>query len=155
MRKFIIAIVCSIACSINLSAQTVDDFFKNFKDKKGVECLEIPKAMMSMAAEKANKDNKKNLIKKIDNIRILQIEDNPSLCKEFGKKAAKLKKNGYETMVNSTEENEKVLVLVKSEGETITELVILEIEPDECALVEMKGNFNSSDIQNLESIANH
>lgn len=153
MRKIILAIVCSITCVINLSAQTVDELFKDFKDKQGVECVELPKEMLAMALEKSNKENKKDIVKKINNIRALHIEKNDDLCQDFSQKATKLKKNGYETMVNSTEDNEKALILVKSEGESITDIVVLEIEASECTLVEIKGDFNSSDIKDL-NIAN-
>ena len=153
MRKIILAIVCSITCVINLSAQTVYELFKDFKDKQGVECVELPKEMLAMALEKSNKENRKDIVKKINNIRALHIEKNDDLCQDFSQKATKLKKNGYETMVNSTEDNEKALILVKSEGESITDIVVLEIEASECTLVEIKGDFNSSDIKDL-NIAN-
>ena len=49
MRKTILTIVCAFTCIIGLSAQTVDDLFKEFKDKNNVEIVNIPKAMLEMA----------------------------------------------------------------------------------------------------------
>ena len=154
MRKIIFAIVCAFTCITGLSAQTVDDLFKEFKDKNNVECVNIPKALLSMAPVVMKKEKGSELIKKIDNIRILNIENDDALCKEFKARAANLNKKGYETMVNSNEDNEKTLVLVKTKGKTISEMVILALEPSECSLIQLKGKFNSNDIKGLQTTFN-
>ena len=154
MKKIIFAIVCAFTCITGLSAQTVDDLFKEFKDKNNVECVNIPKALLSMAPAVVKKQKGSDLIKKIDHIRILSIENDDALCKEFKARAANLNKKGYETMVNSNEDNEKTLVLVKTKGKTISEMVILALEPSECSLIQMKGKFNSNDIKGLKTTFN-
>ena len=55
-------------------------------------------------------------------------------------------------MVNSNEENEKTLILVKSKGEAISEMVILVTEPSECSLIQLKGKLKPSDIHDLSGI---
>lgn len=154
MKKLIFTIVCAFIGITSLSAQTVDDIFKEFKDKQGVECVEIPKALMSMASGMVKKESGSDLVKKIDHIRILNIEDQPDLCQKFCEKTANLKKKGYETMVNSNEDDEKTLILVKTKGETISEMVIINIEPKECQLIQMRGKFSSKDIKELDSSFN-
>ncbi len=154
MRKIIFAIVCVFTCITGLSAQTVDDLFKEFKDKNNVECVNIPKALLSMAPAVMKKEKGSDLVKKIDHIRILNIENDDALCKEFKARAANLNKKGYETMVNSNEDNEKTLVLVKTKGKTISEMVILALEPSECSLIQLKGKFNSNDIKGLQTTFN-
>jgi hypothetical protein len=154
MRKIIFAIVCAFTCITGLSAQTVDDLFKEFKDKNNVECVNIPKALLSMAPAVMKKEKGSDLVKKIDHIRILNIENDDALCKEFKARAANLNKKGYETMVNSNEDNEKTLVLVKTKGDSISEMVILALEPSECSLIQLKGKFNSNDIKGLETTFN-
>ena len=154
MRKIIFAIVCMFTCITGLSAQTVDDLFKEFKDKNNVECVNIPKALLSMAPAVMKKEKFSDLVKKIDHIRILNIENDDALCKEFKARAANLNKKGYETMVNSNEDNEKTLVLVKTKGKTISEMVILALEPSECSLIQLKGKFNSNDIKGLQTSFN-
>ena len=154
MKKILFAIVCAFTCITGLSAQTVDDLFKEFKDKNNVECVNIPKALMSMAPAVVKKEKYSDLVKKIDHIRILNIENDDALCKEFKARAANLNKKGYETMVNSNEDNEKTLVLVKTKGKTISEMVILALEPSECSLIQLKGKFNSNDIKGLQTSFN-
>ena len=150
MKKLIFTIVCAFIGMTSLSAQTVDDLFKEYKDKKGVECIQIPKAMMSMSSGMVKEKDGKDIIKKIDHIRILNIENQPALCREFSEKAIQLKKKGYETMVNSNEDNEKTLILVKTKGDYISEMVILDIEPKECSLIQLRGKFSPTDIKSLD-----
>ena len=76
------------------------------------------------------------------------------ICKEFKAKAANLNKKGYETMVNSNEDNEKTLILVKTKGDVISEMVILALEPSECSLIQLKGKFSSNDINGLQTSFN-
>ena len=154
MRKILFAIVCAFTCITGLSAQTVDDLFKEFKDKNNVEIVNIPKAMLEMAPTMMKKEKGSDLVKKIDHIRILNIENDDALCKEFKARAANLNKKGYETMVNSNEDNEKTLVLVKTKGDVISEMVILALEPSECSLIQLKGKFSSNDINGLQTSFN-
>lgn len=154
MKKIIFTIVCAFTCIFGLSAQTVDDLFKEFKDKNNVEIVNIPKVMLEMAPSMMKKEEGRDVIKKIDHIRILSIENDDALCKEFKAKAANLNKKGYETMVNSNEDNEKTLILVKTKGDVISEMVILDLEPSECSLIQLKGKFSSKDINGLETSFN-
>ncbi len=49
MKKTIFTIMLMTVWAANMAAQSVDDIFKEFKNKPNVEFIEIPKAMMSMA----------------------------------------------------------------------------------------------------------
>lgn len=149
MKRIVFSLIVLMMGAANMMAQTVDDLFKEYKDKDHVECINIPKAMMSMASGFVKNEDGGQLVKKIDHIRILNIEDDTALCKSFAEKAMSLSKKGYETMVNSSEDNEKTLILVKTKGEAITEMVILNIEPAECNLIQMKGKFKSSDVEKM------
>lgn len=154
MRKMLFAIVYAFTCITSLSAQSVNDLFKEFKDKHNVEYVEIPKAMMSMASAIVKKEKGADLIKKIDHVRILSIEGDGALCKEFNARAASLSKKGYVTMVNNNEDNEKALILVKTKGKKIIEMVIFDLEPSECSLIQLKGKFTSNDIKGLQTSFN-
>ena len=135
----------------NMSAQTVEDLFKEFKGKTNVEYIEVPKMMMSMASSFVKNDDGGDIIKRVDHVRILNIDNNSELCNTFAQRAMTLKRNGYETMVNSNEENEKTLILVKTKNENITEMVILDISQNDCSLIQIKGKLRPSDMEKLNN----
>lgn len=151
MKKTIFTIMLMTVWVANLAAQSVEDLFKEFKDKANAEYIEIPKAMMSMASTFAKKDEGSDIIKRVSHLSILNIENDPQLCQDFSRKALSLSRNGYETMVNSNEDNEKTLILVKTKNENITEMVVLNIEPNECSLIQIKGKLRPSDIDKLSN----
>ena len=151
MKKTIFTIMLMTIWAANMAAQSVDDLFKEFKNKTNVEYIEIPKVMMSMASTFVNKDNGGEIVKRVNHITILNIENDPQLCQDFAQKAISLNRNGYETMVNSNEDNEKTQVLVKTKNENITEMVVLNIEPNECSLIQIKGKLRPSDIEKLNN----
>ena len=151
MKKTVFTIILMTVWAANMAAQSVDDLFKEFKDKSNVEYIEIPKAMMSMASTFIKKEDGSDVIKRVNHITILNIENDSQLCQDFAQKAISLNRNGYETMVNSNEDKEKTRILVKTKNENITEMVVLNIEPNECSLIQIKGKLRPSDIEKLNN----
>lgn len=151
MKKIIIAIIMMIAWVGNMSAQTVDDLFKEFKGKTNVEYIEVPQMMMWVAKTFVKNDDGDGIMKRIHHIKTINIENDSELCETFAQKAKSLNRNGYETMVSSNEDNEKTLILVKTKKDNITEMVILNIEPNDCSLTQIKGKLRPSDIEKLNN----
>ena len=151
MKKTVFTIILMAVWAANMAAQSVDDLFKEFKDKSNVEYIEIPKAMMSMASTFIKKEDGSDVIKRVNHITILNIENDPQLCQDFAQIAISFIRNGYETMVNSNEDKEKTRILVKTKNENITEMVVLNIEPNECSLIQIKGKLRPSDIEKLNN----
>ena len=86
MKKTIFTIMLMTVWVANLAAQSVEDLFKEFKDKANAEYIEIPKAMMSMASTFAKKDEGSDIIKRVSHLSILNIENDPQLCRDFSQK---------------------------------------------------------------------
>ena len=80
MKKIIFTIMLMIAWAANITAQSVDDLFKEFKNKTNVEYIEIPKALMSMASTFVKNDDGSDIIKRVNHITILNIDNNSQLC---------------------------------------------------------------------------
>ena len=86
MKKTVFTIILMTVWAANMAAQSVDDLFKEFKDKSNVEYIEIPKAMMSMASTFIKKEDGSDVIKRVNHITILNIENDPQLCQDFAQK---------------------------------------------------------------------
>ena len=97
MKKTVFTIILMAVWAANMAAQSVDDLFKEFKDKSNVEYIEIPKAMMSMASTFIKKEDGSDVIKRVNHITILNIENDPQLCQDFARK------NGGDCYVESSE----------------------------------------------------
>lgn len=150
MKKIFTLFALTLLLATNSMAQTAADIFNEFKDKPNVQFVSLPKTLMSLAANGVEDENKKELLKKMDSIVILSIEDDNQLVKQFEKKVKNLSKKGYEQMVNSNDDGEKAQILVKTKGDAITEMLVISIEDDECALVQICGNIRPQDVNDLK-----
>lgn len=150
MKKIFTLFALILLLATNSMAQTATDIFNEFKDKPNVQFLSLPKTLMSLAANGVEDDNKKELLKRMDSIVILSIEDDDQLVKQFEKKVKNLSKKGYEQMVNSNDDGEKAQILVKTKGDAITEMLVISIEDNECALVQICGNIRPQDVNDLK-----
>ena len=149
MKKILFTLALMIAAATSLSAQNVDDLFKEFRDKPNVQFVNIPKALMSVIANKTNSEETKERLKNIELVRVLQIENDKKLHDQFAKKVKELSKKDYEQMVNSNEEGQKAQILVKTNGEVLKEVLIISIEEDECALVQVCGELRPEDLEKM------
>lgn len=150
MKKIFTLFALTLLLATNSMAQTAADIFNEFKDKPNVQFVSLPKTLMSLAANGVEDDNKKELLKRMDSIVILSIEDDDQLVKQFEKKVKNLSKKGYEQMVNSNDDGEKAQILVKTKGDAITEMLVISIEDNECALVQICGNIRPQDVNDLK-----
>lgn len=150
MKKIFTLFALTLLLATNSMAQTAADIFNEFKDKPNVQFVSLPKTLMSLAANGVEDDNKKELLKRMDSIVILSIEDDDQLIKQFEKKVKNLSKKGYEQMVNSNDDGEKAQILVKTKGDAITEMLVISIEDNECALVQICGNIRPQDVNDLK-----
>jgi hypothetical protein len=150
MKKIFTLFALTLLLATNSMAQTATDIFNEFKDKPNVQFVSLPKTLMSLAANGVEDENKKELLKKMDSIVILSIEDDDQLVKQFEKKVKNLSKKGYEQMVNSNDDCEKAQILVKTKGDAITEMLVISIEDNECALVQICGNIRPQDVNDLK-----
>ncbi|MBR4699319.1 MAG: DUF4252 domain-containing protein [Prevotella sp.] len=150
MKKIFTLFALTLLLATNSMAQTAADIFNEFKDKPNVQFVSLPKTLMSLAANGVEDENKKELLKKMDSIVIMSIEDDDQLVKQFEKKVKNLSKKGYEQMVNSNDDGEKAQILVKTKGDAITEMLVISIEDNECALVQICGNIRPQDVNDLK-----
>lgn len=150
MKKIFTLFALTLLLATNSMAQTATDIFNEFKDKPNAQFVSLPKTLMSLAANGVEDENKKELLKKMDSIVILSIEDDDQLVKQFEKKVKNLSKKGYEQMVNSNDDGEKAQILVKTKGDAITEMLVISIEDNECALVQICGNIRPQDVNDLK-----
>ena len=152
MKKIIFMLALMLSAATQLSAQTADDIFNAFKDKPNVQFVNLPKTMMSLASTAVEDNDQKELLKKMDSMRIMNIEEDEQLLKEFTEKVQKLSKKDYEQMVNSNEDGEKTLVLVKTKNDSIKEMLVIHIESDEGAMVQICGDIRPEDVKKLQDI---
>ena len=90
------------------------------------------------------------IIKHINSIRILDLEEcSTDIKTEFYNETKNFSINGYEELITTTDEDERTLILTKSKGNNITEMLILETSNDDCELIQIKGKIKQAEIEQI------
>ena len=148
MKKYLVAIALMIACQ-NTFAQSTKEIFEEFGKEWNAESVSIPSFIMSIGRLFMD-DDTPEIAKSIDFMKILDLEDCSSKVKaRFNEKVNNLQLEGYETMIQTIENGEKVRILTRIEDNTVRELLIVCTGNDDCALIQLNGKIKKEDIAEL------
>ena len=105
MKKYVVALMLLAACQTSF-AQSPESLYNNFKDEKGVESVHVSPLLMKLGRLFMDEEDKNNpVMKGIDSVTVLNLEESPLEVKErFAKEVKKLDLNGYETWIQAKED---------------------------------------------------
>lgn len=148
MRKYLIAIILMITYQTTF-AQSTKDIFDEFGKEWNAESVSISPFMMSIGKLFMDNDTPE-ITRSVRSMKILDLEDCSDKVKErFNRKVNNLQLEGYETMIQTIDNGEKVRILVRIEKEVIRELLIVCTGSDDCALILLNGKIKKEDINEL------
>lgn len=148
MKKYLVAIALMIACQSTF-AQSTKDIFEEFGKEWNAESVSISPFLMSIGRMFMDSDTP-DIAKSIRSMKVLDLEDCSDRVKaRFNEKVNNLQLEGYETMIQSIENGEKVRILTRIEDNTVRELLIVCTGNDDCALIQLNGKIKQEDIAEL------
>lgn len=114
MKKILILAAVLISCTTAFS-QTADQIFTDIKKSNDkVEYMEVTKDMMNILLSQAQ-DKSSKAMKDIENIKMMSLNDEDTIG-EMRMMLPKLKKNGYEIMLDESEDGAQVTVYTLKKG---------------------------------------
>ena len=154
MRKYYILFIASLflflSCSTN---RTINKAFNKYGDQPGVTTISLPGWVIKLGAKLADMSpEERQLIKSIDKIKVLTIEDpelnnQVNLHDEFYHKITGNK--NYHNLVMVNDKKEKVSVLGNiDDDETIRELIVL-VGGEENTIVYLKGDLKLENVNGI------
>ena len=148
MKKYLVAIALMIACQSTF-AQSTKDIFEEFGKEWNAESVSISPFLMTIGRLFMDSDTA-DIAKSIRSMKVLDLEDCSSKVKtRFNEKVNNLQLEGYETMIQTIEDGEKVRILTRMENDAIRELLIVCTGNDDCALIQLNGKIKKEDIAEL------
>ena len=148
----------AIAACLSAQAQQSDFIFNKFKNAKAAEYVVVDQSMLNASQGKGLNvmDGKVQLggdiSKNISSIKVLDLgKCRKKLQKAVLDRANGLKNNGYEVLVSAMEKDSKALILDRSKGDNIVEILIygFDKEDNDCALVQFKGSIKKKELKEL------
>ena len=138
MKKYLIAIALMIIYQTTF-AQSTKDIFEEFGKEWNAESVTISPFLMSLGRLFMDSDTPE-ITKSIRSMKVLDLEDCSDKVKErFNRKINNLQTEGYETMIQTIDNGEKVRILTRIEKDVIRELLIVCTGNDDCALIQLNG----------------
>lgn len=151
--KKVMMIAALAFMTMTVQAQmSVDRLMRKYKHSPKAEYVHVPKMMMTLAKaiKTGDADDYTKYLKHIDSIKVLDMEDCSNAVKQqFFKDVTQLKTAGYEELMIAKEADEQTVILAKRNKTGIKELVIVDSDNDDAALIQILGNIKNSEIQKI------
>lgn len=152
MKKVMMMAVLAFMTMTVQAQMSVDRLMRKYKHSPKAEYVHVPKMMMTLAKaiKTGDADDYTKYLKHIDSIKVLDMEDCSNAVKQqFFKDVTQLKTVGYEELMTVKEADEQTVILAKRNKTGIKELVIVDSDNDDAALIQILGNIKNSEIQKI------
>lgn len=145
-------LVVSILCTATLSAQRdgLENFFSRYSGLEGYTTVTINGNLFGLFAKVDDDPELQDLANRITSIRIVSTENgNPHAGVSFASELGNvIRRGGYEELVNVKSSDDDVLILVKTAGDTIREILIVSSGEEE-TVIHIQGSLRQRDVDNL------
>ncbi len=141
MKKIILLFLLSVVTSFGALAQS-ESFYDACRSDNDLETVYIGSAMLRMVKTpglKVNDMDFNKVVSIIDNIRIVTAENKKGIKKLNELTSMFSHKNGYEIMLESTEQGEQVVIYNKKLKNNLNEYIIITTEPKEKTVIIITG----------------
>lgn len=145
-------LIALILCTAAISAQRdgLENFFSRYSDLDGYTSVTISGNLFGLFAKVDDESELKDLADRINSVRIVSTENgNTHTGVSFTSELADvIRRGGYEELVKVKSNGDDVLILVKTTGEIIREILIVS-SGDEEAVIHIRGSLSRRDFDNL------
>lgn len=146
MKKLLVlALVAMIGATA--FSKTIDEVFSAFPKADNVQEMTLDKAMLGM--EMSAGGDKAEMMKDIDAIRLIGIEDPSREQVAIAKEIMADGVDGFDVMVDASEEEESALILTQGDGKVFNKLLIIAIQKENVAIVLIEGKINPEDTDKM------
>lgn len=154
MKKLLFTLALALTCSTSF-AKSVEDIMNEFNNKPDVVFVDMPKSMME-SQFKLNGDEKiKDIIEKTESVKVLVLQEcSEEVNADFDKAVSQLDTNEYEPIVNVNQTENNVKVMSKTNGDLITEFLVMVNQPNNNIMVQIKGSFTQEDLATITNMIN-
>jgi len=148
-KKLLILLSIMLLTPVALLARSADDIVSEFRDSKHAQYVNVGRGMLRLA--RIFTPEAADAARGITSIRVLDLSD----CKDgvrnkFRKRVKDLRDDlSYEEMVTSNKDSEQSLVLMRSDGTYVSEIVVVQTSNTSDAIVVIRGNISLDDVERI------
>ncbi len=159
MKKLILILAVVLPMAVLAQKSPVDKLFEKYANQKGITTVNISGKLLGFASQiDSGNDATTDILSGLKGIRILTVEDD-ELNKKIDfyaelEKDGFFKNNGYEALMEVTEDDEVIRFLAKDAGNGKISDLLLVVGGDDNTLISISGIINPKDISKITKAAN-
>lgn len=142
MNKFMTIIIALLISTAAFAGDSFDKVYSKYASSNEVTSINITKSMIKLASNFLDKEDveSRKLLESIESVKVLISEGG---SQQFSSDAKTISDNkDYEELMRIADSGDKVLLLVKEQGENIQEVVVLVDSESEFIVANIKGNID-------------
>ena len=149
-RMVLLCTVALIAMALNAQKDDLDDFFASYSGRDGYTSVIINGNLFGLLKNFDDDPDLAYLDEKITSVRIVSRESGyagsgNSFMSEL---KGDIRRGGYEELISVKDSDDDVLVMIRSSGRSVRELLII-ASGDSEAVIQIKGNLTRDDVERL------
>ncbi|MCI0522042.1 MAG: DUF4252 domain-containing protein [Bacteroidales bacterium] len=151
MKRMVLFCTAALfALALNAQKDALDDFFATYSGKDGYTSVIINGNLFGLLKNFDDDPDLADLDEKITSVRIVSRESGYSGSEDSFMSELKgdIRRGGYEELMSIKDSDDDVLILVKSSGRSVRELLII-ASGDSEAVIQIKGNLTREDVERL------
>ncbi len=153
MRTSIFVLMLFLCLPVLSFAQnrTISNFYNKYKHYDNVTDVSVQGWVIRLAANFAEEEEAKDVLKRISKLRILTMNDGNLVTPgEYKKFVRDVKKHDFEELFTVREGSQHVEFLIREDKKSISNLLMLISDKDEFVLVSLEGNLRFKDLKNID-----
>ena len=149
--QLLLFVLLSIPVLQGQSVKPIANFYNKYKKMGQVQDIKIQGWLLKMAATFAGEEPTHQLLKKISYLRVLIVEDGNLVDKKDHDQLMKeVRQSTFEPLIQIKDGKEKVDIMIREQGDTITDALIVVYGDDDFVLLSLEGKLKFSDLNDLK-----
>ena len=150
MKKLILLVLLALPFSIIAQNAAIESFYQKYKDFEELSDVTLKGWLLKATSSGVDKDDANNVLNKITYFRALIMEDG-NLVKNSDYKSfmRAIKKDNFEELVKVKDKGSDIDILVRDQGDFITDAILVVSDEDQFILLSMEGRLKLSDFKDI------
>ncbi len=152
MKKIILlAVFVWLGSALFAQTKAIEKFYEQYKGMEEVTDLKLRGWVLQLASKFSEEAEAAQLLRKITQLRILTMENGNLVSPQVYRQLVKdLQSDRFEDLFKVQEKGQNIQFLIREQGDTITDVLLLVSGDDHFVLLSLEGALRFSDLQNLQ-----
>jgi hypothetical protein len=148
MKNALILLLLALPITVFCQSKSIENFFSKYKNHESTTTLTFGGGLIKFAAS-FEEEGETKILDKISQVRLMVSEGNLVTVNDYKGFTKSLKKDAFEDLMQINAEGTKVDILIRENGNWISDVIILVDDEEDFIMISVEGNFQYSDLNDI------